>query len=829
MGTERVPTGAFDQIMEGGGGANNASTGFDRTNYFDWGPSSLLETLLWLEADRMEGLGKAMTQEKLDLQRMVVRNERREGYDNAPYGPSELLVFERMYPVDHPYHFHVIGSHEDLVAATVPDVVGFFDTYYRPNNATLVVAGDFDPAALKPTIQRLFGSIPAGGEPPRRSAPRAELLREERITVTDKVQLPRVTFVWHSPAFYAPGDAEMDLVAHALGNGESARLRRRLVREEQVAVDVAVFQYSQRLGSLFEIQVTAREGVPLERIESLVDEELAKVRADGFTRFEIQRGQVEIEKTTLSSLQSLREVADRLNHYDAYLGHPDSLARDLDRYRKATPESVAEAARRVLHPERRLVLRVVPPTPAEVENARDRRPEAADPRPFTPPSPEVHRLENGLEVWHLDRSGLPLLHARLIVPGGAATVPAGKAGLAPLVATLLTEGAGERDAIAFSDELDRLGATLSVGAASEDTTFDLEVLSRNAEPALGLLGDALLRPRFEDASFLRERGLLLEGLKAVADDPPALARHVSPVFYHPAEHPLSVPASGTPTTVAGLTPADVKGWHARHLAPAGARLLLVGDLRPAAARALVERVFGAWRTPAGAPAAPAALPPAPAEGLRVLVVDRPGAAQTVVRFLAPGVAFGHPDRAALHALNTVLGGSFTSRLNTNLREDKGYTYGAGSRFDMLRAEGLFLASANVESAVTEGALREFLVEFDRIRAGGVTAEEAEKAVASRRYDSMEPFERLAGVADAFGPYAAHGLPPSALADDLAALDRVTPEGLDALAARHVLAPGGALVLVGDGELVRKALDPFASRLGAVRVVSVEDALEGRVR
>jgi predicted Zn-dependent peptidase len=397
MGTQRVPDHQFDLIMEAGGGSNNANTWFDRTVYYDWGPASLLPTLLWLESDRMAQLGAAMTQKKLDTQRMVVRNERREGYDNAPYGPAEYLFWQFMYPTDHPYHFDTIGSHHDLKAATVQDVVHFFDTYYVPNNATLVVAGDFQPAKVKPLIQGLFGSIPRGKEPPRRSPPPVGFAHERDEVLTDEVRYPQLTIAWHTPGIYQPGDAEMDLLASALAEGKSSRLYRRLVSQEQVAVDVSAWQTSLRLGSVFRIDCHVKPGVSLDRVESMIDEEVQKLCAQGPTPTELERARASIETSTLTGLQSLRTVADRLNHYDDYLGVPNSLERDLGRYRKATPEDVAAWGRKMLHPHRRLVLRVLPrpkpdPTPPPPEPPPPCPPKTTAPRTSpSPPSPRRPR------------------------------------------------------------------------------------------------------------------------------------------------------------------------------------------------------------------------------------------------------------------------------------------------------------------------------------------------------------------------------------------------------------------------------------------------------
>jgi predicted Zn-dependent peptidase len=826
MGTQRVPDNQFDVIMESRGASNNASTWFDRTDYFSWGPAHILPTLLWLEADRMEGLAAAMTQKKLDLQRDVVRNERREGYDNAPYGPAEYLLWQFLFPTDHPYHFHVIGSHEDLLAATVEDVVAFYKTYYVPNNATLVIAGDFDPVQAKPLIQGLFGSIPRGREPPRRSAPAVAFKRVERVTLSDSVQFPRVTMAWHTPAFYREGDAEMDLAAYALGSGKNARLHRRLVRDEQLAVEVSAGQTSLRLGSVFRIDCYAKPGADLDRIEAILDEELRRLNTDGPTERELVRARAELATSTWAELESLQNVADRLNQYDAYLGRPDAVAWDLARYEAATPERVRDWARRALPLERRLVLRVVPKTqPDPALPSRDERPADFAARAFVPPVPEApFRLPNGLTVWHVRRAGLPLLAARLRLPGGAIAVPRAQAGAASLAADMLFEGAGELDALAFADALDGLGASLGATAGREGTTVTLRVLKNNADAAFGLLGQALTAARYDATSFARRQSLHLESLRGLLDDPSGLAqRTATDAYFSGAAY--GVPVAGYPASVRALDLAAVKAHHDRWHTPTGAILLTAGDLSVDEVRALVAKNLGAWKDRSPRPASSHVAPPQPAS-LRVIVVERPDAAQTVVRFVFPGVGFQHADRVGLEMLNALFGGNFTSRLNANLRETHGYTYGAWSAFTTMDQRGLFVASANVQADKTGAAVREFLAEFARIRAGGVTADEAVKARETVRSGVVQAFESLEDMLGAYAPYARYGLPAARLAGVLAEAEALDSGALDRLAREHIARGGGVLVLVGDAAAIRRQIEETG--LSAPIVLTAQQALDGQI-
>lgn len=365
MGTARVPTKAFDGWMERAGGWNNAWTSEDRTDYFDVAPSTALPLLLWLEADRMRELGPLMTKEKLDAQRDVVRNERRQNVENTPYGIADVKIPEMLYPEAHPYHHPVIGSHADLEAATVDDVKQFFATYYDPANASLVVAGDFDPKAVKAEIERLFAGIPSKGKPKDPGAPgfddtKTTLTKIVRDTVEDRVELPKVYMVWQSPKRYAPGDAELDLVSGILADGKASRLYRALVYEQKLAQTVAAAQNQGTLGSQFVVEIVARPGVSLDKLEAAVDAEIEKLRSGGVRDDELARAKNLVDAAFVTRMQSVRERASILNAYEAHTGDPGFVEKDRARYAQATAKDLKAIAQKVLVPNARAVLRIVP-------------------------------------------------------------------------------------------------------------------------------------------------------------------------------------------------------------------------------------------------------------------------------------------------------------------------------------------------------------------------------------------------------------------------------------------------------------------------------------
>lgn len=360
MGTARVPTKMFDAWMETEGGWNNAGTGEDHTEYYDVGPARSLPLLLWLEADRFASLGKEMNADKLKAQRDVVRNERRQTSENKPYGKVELRLPELLYPEGHPYHHPVIGSHEDLEAATVPDVKAFFERYYVPNNVSLVVAGDFDPQQARASIQALFGSLPRAVVPPAPTGAQPRLTSVVRETIADNVELPKTIIAYHSPARFAPGDAEMDLAGVILEHGKASRLYKALVYDRAVAQEVTATQYSQDLGSYFSIEAIAQPGVKLDDLEAAIDAEVAKLVARPVSAEELQRAKNQFETSFVSRLQSVAARAALLNRYEASKGDPGFAEKDLQRYRDVTSASLQTVMKRVLDPAARVVLRVVP-------------------------------------------------------------------------------------------------------------------------------------------------------------------------------------------------------------------------------------------------------------------------------------------------------------------------------------------------------------------------------------------------------------------------------------------------------------------------------------
>jgi predicted Zn-dependent peptidase len=564
------------------------------------------------------------------------------------------------------------------------------------------------------------------------------------------------------------------------------------------------------------IEVYAVPGVPLPMIEAAVDEELTRFLAEGPTADEIQRAVAEFETGAVSRLESLHARADALNRYQFHYGTPDGFERDLDRYRQATPGSVMSWGRSVLNPDRRLVMTVMPAGSRPAKTARDTRPVMADQAPpFDPAVPSGTQRDSGMQVWHMERSGLPLVNISLLLPGGTLAESGETAGLATLAASMMDEGAGELDALAFGDALQKLGAGFGASAGARETVVTMRVLKRHLDEALDLFHEALTNPRFDAADFDRVQSLQIEGLRSQLQDPNQVARQVSSALWFGEDHPYGRPGGGTPESVGALSLDAARNFHASVARPDGALLVIAGDVSSEEAAQIADRIDRDWPAQGDAPVAHPTPVPQP-RGARVVMVDRPGAPQTVLRFIMPGQAGNDPARLSTDVLNTALGGSFTSRLNQNLREDKGYSYGAGSGFARLPDQGYFVASSSVKTDVTGASIKEFLYEFDRIRGGDIDAAETASAASSLRSRMVAGYESLGSTVGTWLSLRDRGSPPEAAADDFAALSSVTADSLNSLAPQVIPTDQMLLVMVGDASAVLPQLEGLP--LPAVEIV-----------
>jgi zinc protease len=762
-GSGHVAEGEADRLLEAAGTSENASTHFDYTNYnIPDVPANQLELALWIQSDRMGFLLDRLDQASLSNQQAVVRNERRERYDDAPYGLADEEVYHRLFPPGHPYHADVIGSHADIQSARLDDVRDFFRHFYVPNNASLAIVGDIDVARTKAMVEKYFGTIPRGPDVTRRVVPAPPLTAEQRVRMTDAVELPRVTMAWLTPPIFQPGNYDAIVTKRLLDGTRASRLTRRLVHDLQIAQKVEVDVESLTDASVFTITATAKPGHSLAELETSIDADLADLARRGPTRSEVDAAETALIAGSVADLDDLGNFggfADQLNFYNHYLGDPDRINDDLRKTAAVTPPRVQQFVAGQLDPGRRVVVEVTPgprtpvddpPAPPETNDKGSAPPPASAepwrntvPTPGPPPAtplPNVERftLANGLAVWLVESHRLPLVGASLVSRVGSGADPPDRPGLADLTTGTLDGGTTSRDALGMSRELEAAGATLSDDTSKDGTWLSATALTDHASAALDILADAVRNPTFPSDEVDRVRNADVVALQQSRDDADTVADTVAERAVFGAGDPYAHPAKGTVDGLGAVTLDDLRRAHDRAFTPATTALVLAGDITPAEARTLAEGAFGSWTGGTGSPApassavasaaGPSASPPrqGPAPG-RILLLDKPDSSQTALVLAAPGVARGDPGYETLLVTNEVFGGAFSSRLNQDLRETRGYTYGVFSRLKAMRLAGVLTITMDVQTPATADAVRETLVDADRLAASGVSADELTRA------------------------------------------------------------------------------------------------------
>ncbi|HYE57901.1 MAG TPA: pitrilysin family protein, partial [Rhodothermales bacterium] len=754
--------GEYISALEAVGATNlNGTTNFDRTNYFQNVPTSALDRALFLESDRMGHLLGTLTQELLDEQRGVVQNEKRQG-ENAPYGQTFNLITRAVWPRGHPYDHTVIGSMEDLNAATLDDVKDWFRTYYGPSNAVLVLAGDIDEATAREKATRYFGSFLPG--PPVAKFERwiAKRTGEQRQTLYDRVPQARVQMVFNVPEIYSREADLLGLAAAVLGQGRNSRLSTRLVFNDALATSATASNGVSEIAGLFTLTATVRPGQSVEAAERALREELSRFLAEGPTASELERVKATAAASLIRGIERIGGFggkSDLLAQSMTFGGSPDAWKGTWRNQQGATPDQVRDVARAWLS-DGAYVLTVLPfaaatPTTADVD--RSRLPDVGTPPAARFPALQRVTLGNGLKVVLAERRGIPLVSMSLVVEGGGTSDPAGKAGRASLAADMLDEGTATRTALQLTDELARLGASLSTSAGADEAFVSLSALKANLEPSLRLMADVVLNPAFKPEDLERLRRTTLASIQQQKASPQGVAFRLMPALLYGEGHPYAIPTSGTETTVGALTQDDLVAYHRAHFKPNNATLVVAGDVTMAELRPLLESAFGSW-TRGEAPRRVETRPPARRTSNAIYLVDRPGAQQSVIlagQFVPPVT---DPNDIALQVLSDLFGGSFSSRLNMNLREDKRWSYGAGAVMMGNRGERPYFASAPVQTDKTAESFAEVLKEFREIRATRPpSAEEVTQAHNNLTLSQAGIFETVGSVQSGVSNIVRNGL------------------------------------------------------------------------
>jgi zinc protease len=808
-GSENFNT-TFLNALERIGATNlNGTTNNDRTNYFENVPTSMLDYTLFAESDRMGHLLPVLDQKKLDLQRGVVQNEKRQG-ENQPYGVTEELIVKNTYPVGHPYSWTVIGEMKDLDAASKDDVDEWFKTYYGPNNTTLVIAGDITPEVARQKVEKYYGEIPAGPPIAKQEVWTAKRTGTHRGWVQDRVPQARLYRIWNVPQFGSPEEAQLDLAAQVLGRGKTSRLYKRLVYKDQIATSAAADDDSNEIGGQFDFTITAKPDQDLQKAEAnfrnsetAADEELKNFLKNGPTEAELQLAKTQIfgnYARIVERIGGFGGKSDLLARCQTFTGNPECYKDYLKRIQAATPASVKKAANDWLS-DGDYVLEVQP-YPANLKTDakldRSKPPAAGEPMSLKLPPMQKATLSNGLKIVLAERHTAPVVNFSLLVDSGYAADPSSAPGTASFSQRMLEEGTPTRDSLKIGEELESLSANFNAGANLDWAFVNLNTLTLTMDKALDIYGDLILHPAYPQKEFDRLQKDRLAAIRREKVQPQAMALRVVPQLLYGKGHPYSLPftGSGTEASVSKLTREDLSKWHDTWFKPNNATLLIVGDTTLAAIKPKLEKLFAGWKS-GEVPKKNVTKVPEPEKDV-VYLIDRPDSKQSIIFGAQLAPPRNDPDAIPLQIVNDVFGGTFGSRINMNLREDKHWSYGVFSVMPAARGQRPYLSISPVETDKTKESLGELVREYKDIAGGKPIVENELKDQQSNATLGLPgSFETVQQLAGAYSQILQYGLPEDYFNTFTEKVLALTPESANEIAKKFILPDHLVWVVVGD--------------------------------
>jgi zinc protease len=793
----------YINAMERIGATNlNGTTNNDRTNYFENVPTSMLDYVLFAESDRMGHLLGVLDQKKLDLQRGVVQNEKRQG-ENQPYGVTEQLLVENTYPVGHPYSWTVIGSMKDLDAASLSDVQEWFKTYYGPNNVTVVIAGDITPEVARQKVEKYYGGIPPGPPIAKHEAWVAKRTGTHRDSVQDRVPQARLYRVWNVPQAYSPDEALLDLAAAVLGQGKTSRLYKRLVYKDQIATSATADDGTNEIAGQFDLTLTAKPGVELKKLEMAADEELQNFLKNGPSEAELQLAKTQISGRYVRIMERIGGFggkSDILARCQTFTGNPDCYKEYLKQVQTATPAEVKKAANEWLS-DGDYILEVHPySTTLKADAATDRSKEPALGSAMSLNLPPMQKatLSNGLKIVLAERHTAPVVNFSLLVDSGYAADPADAPGTASFAQRMLEEGTPTRDSLKIGEELESLSANFNAGANLDWASVNLNTLKVNMDPALDIYADLILHPAFPQKEFARLQKDRLAGIQREKVTPQATAFRVAPILLYGKGHPYAVPFTGTGTeaSVSKMSREDLAKFHETWFKPNNATLLIVGDTTLAEIKPKLERLFASWK-PGEVTKKTIPQVPEPEKDV-VYLIDRPGSGQSLIIAGQLAPPSNDPDSIPLELVNDVFGGNFSARINMNLREDKHWSYGVRSVLQPAVGQRSYFSISPVQTDKTKEAMAELVTEYKNIAgAKPITAAELKDNQDNSTLGLPGSFESVQQLSGAYSTILQYNLPENYYNAYTEKVLAVTPATANEIAAKYIQPGHLVWIVVGD--------------------------------
>ncbi len=815
------------KIVTESGGFLNGTTNRDRTNYYQTVPADQLERILWLEADRMGFLLEAVTQEKFEVQRATVKNEKVQNYDNKPYGLHHELMMETLYPIGHPYSWLTIGRLEDLNRADLSDLQNFFLRWYGPNNATLTVGGDIDPKKLLVLVEKYFGPIPKGPEvEPMKVAP-VRLKEHRYISYYDKnIRFPALVYKFPTVPHYHADKPALDALSKLLGRGKTSYLYQEFV-EKQKVVGASTSHACNELAGEFNIFIQSFPEESLAKLRAQVEASIADFDVNSISEEDIMTFKTQYEAFLFRRLEKVAGKVSQLATYETFIGNPNYLQIELQNYRAITKADVVRVYEQYIKDKPSVVMSILASEDAEPAMPDNFKREATDTtniaetfnakipfrkvsdnfdRSVIPNMGESHlvsipdywkeKWDNGIELIGAKSTEIPVVSLRIKLYGGQLYDPKGKSGLGSLTAALLNEATQHYSTSEMAAELGKLGSTISISSKKEYTVVSLWSLTKNLEHTFALLQEKLFRPAFNERDFARLKKQVIERSKAIEQQPRDIASLVFNRLLYGEDHILTPPIKGFPEDLETISLEDVKSHYNKYYVPDHAEVIIVGDV---AKDEIVKKLgfLKAWKSTGMEKVTIPELPTL--KNTTIYIVDKPGAPQSEIRIgYSTGLRYdvtGDYYKAIL--LNYPLGGAFNSRINLNLRENKGYTYGARSAFSGDEHTGYFMASASVKADATTASVQEFVKELKMYQEYGITGEELAFTQAAVGRSEALNYETLGKKAVFLDRLVTYNLDGSYKKKQQQVLRDITEDELDTLAATYIRPDQMMILVVGD--------------------------------
>ncbi|WP_373056548.1 M16 family metallopeptidase [Zunongwangia sp. H14] len=828
--SENVPQDQFFKKIQDAGGTLNGGTWQDGTVYYEVVPNNALETVMWLESDRMGYLINTVTESAFVNQQEVVQNEKRQRVDNNPYGHTSWVIDKNLYPDGHPYSWQVIGELEDLQNATVEDVKEFYDKFYGPNNATLVIAGDFDRSKTKEMVEKYFGEIKKRQEVEPLQTQTVSLDETKRLYHEDNfATAPQLNMVWPAVEQYNKDAYALDFLGQVLSDGKKAPLYKVLVKKRELASQPYAYNSADQIAGKFQIQVTANAGVDLDSVEAGIEEAFDLFEKEGVTERDIERIKAGLETDFYNGISSVLGKSFQLAQYDVFAGDPGFIEEDIQNIKSVTKEDVMRVYNKYIKDKPFVLTSFVPKgemnliaensekaevveeeitenvetevveTEQEIQKTpsnfdRSVPPEMGETPKLSIPESWTVEMDNQMEVYGIEQHELPLVNFSLVIDGGHLLDDLDKNGVANLMTDIMMEGTATKTPEELEEEIDLLGANIYMYTTDESIVIRGNTLKRNFQETMDLVQEILLEPRWDEEELARVKTSTINSIKRAEANPNAIAERVYNKVLYGENHPLAYPTLGSEESVESITMEDLKGFYNKNFSPTVSRFHVVGDVNKSEALAAVEGLEKNWE------AKEVNIPEFEIKNERdkasLYFVDVPNAKQSVINIGYIAIPRTDEDFFPAEVMNYKLGGSFSGNVNLILREEKGYTYGARSGFSGTKIPGTFTASSSVRTNTTGESVEIFRDEIAKYR-DGISKEDLEFTKNALIKSNARRFETQGSLLGMLQEMSAYELDPKYIENEEKIIGNMTLEQHKELANKYLDESKMAYLVVGD--------------------------------